>query len=393
MFLRNYCANTKLQMRVFSLVLSVLLALTAFAVGGINVRALSEEEIGAPSAVLIEPVTGKVLFEKNSHEIRPCASITKVMTLILVFEAIEDGKLSYDDIITSSAHAASMGGSDIWLEAGETMTVHEMIKAVVVASANDAAVALAEAVAGTEDEFVSRMNERAKELSMFDTTFKNCNGLDEEGHLTSAYDVALMSAELIKHEKIFEYSSIWLDYLRGGDTQIVNTNKLLKTYKGITGLKTGTTSQAGSCMSATAERDGLSLVAVVLGCDTGTGRFSDAAKLLDYGFANFRTESLSVPEESVLPLKIKGGMSPEVYVKCNPEKSVVLPKGNSELKVTFERAEELEAPVSEGEIVGKVIYTLDGATVDETDIVTVSESEKMSFKELFLLLLSKIFSL
>ncbi|MDO4419753.1 MAG: D-alanyl-D-alanine carboxypeptidase family protein [Ruminococcus sp.] len=246
-----------------------------------GVSALGEDEITAPSAVLMEPSTKKILFEKNPHDIRPCASITKVMTLILVFEAIESGKLDYTDLITSSAHAASMGGSDIWLEEGESMTVDHMIKAVVVASANDAAVALAEAISGTEEEFVNKMNEKAKVLGMNDTTFKNCNGLDEEGHLTSAYDVALMSAELITHEKIFDYSSIWIDTLRGGETQIVNTNKLLKSYKGITGLKTGTTSGAGSCMSATAERDGMSLVAVVLGCDTGTSRFSEAEKNLD----------------------------------------------------------------------------------------------------------------
>ena len=272
--------------RLTSLVLVGIMILS-FASIRIPVLALSEEEISAPSAVLMEPTTRKILFEKNPHEIRACASITKVMTLILVFEAIEEGKISYEDIVTTSAHAASMGGSDIWLEPGETMSVHDMIKAVVVASANDAAVALAELVSGTEDEFVARMNERAKELGMNDTVFKNCNGLDEEGHLTCAYDVALMSAELIKHEKIFEFSSIWLDYLRDGETQIVNTNKLLKYYKGITGLKTGTTGQAGSCMTATAQRDGLSLVAVVLGCDTGTGRFSDAAKLLDFGFSYY----------------------------------------------------------------------------------------------------------
>lgn len=207
---------------------------------------------------------GKVLFEKSSHDVRACASVTKVMTLLLVFEAIDAGKIKMTDVVTASAHAASMGGSDIWLEEGETMTVDEMIKATVVASANDAAVALAELVAGTEDEFVAQMNARAKALGMKETVFKNCNGLDEDGHVTSAYDVALMSRELIKHKDIFNYTSIWMDYLRGGATQIVNTNKLLKTYKGITGLKTGTTSKAGSCISATATRDKLSLISVCL---------------------------------------------------------------------------------------------------------------------------------
>lgn len=216
--------------------------------------ALDETSITAPAAVLMEPETGKVLFEKNSHEVRACASITKVMTLLLVFEAIDSGKLSMNETITASAHAASMGGSDIWLEEGETMTVDEMIKATVVASANDAAVALAEHICGTEEEFVSKMNQKAKELGMKETTFKNCNGLDEEGHLTSAYDVALMSRELIKHKDIFKYTGIWMDYLRDGKTQLVNTNKLLKSYNGITGLKTGTTGDAGSCITATADR-------------------------------------------------------------------------------------------------------------------------------------------
>ena len=201
---------------------------------GLKVNALSADSISAPSAVLMESSTGKVLFEKNPHEQRPCASVTKVMTLLLVFEAVDSGKLSLDDEITASEHAAGMGGSDIWLEKGETMSADDMIKATVVVSANDAAVALAEHISGSEDAFVEKMNSRAKELGMNDTVFKNCNGLDEEGHITSAYDVALMSRELTKHEKIFDYTSIWLDNLRGGKTQIVNTNKLLKTYNGMT---------------------------------------------------------------------------------------------------------------------------------------------------------------
>ncbi len=226
-----------------SITLCAVLLLSPFV--GLKVNALSADSISAPSAVLMESSTGKVLFEKNPHEQRPCASVTKVMTLLLVFEAVDSGKLSLDDEITASEHAAGMGGSDIWLEKGETMSADDMIKATVVVSANDAAVALAEHISGSEDAFVEKMNSRAKELGMNDTVFKNCNGLDEEGHITSAYDVALMSRELTKHEKIFDYTSIWLDNLRGGKTQIVNTNKLLKTYNGITGLKTGTPNDAG----------------------------------------------------------------------------------------------------------------------------------------------------
>ena len=273
----------------------------------LSANALGEDDITSPAAVLMDAQSGKILFEKNAHEQRPCASITKVMTLLLVMEALDSEKIHLDDVVTASAHAASMGGSDIWLEEGEQMTVDEMIKATAVASANDAAVALAEFISGTEDDFVAAMNEKAKALGMKDTVFKNCNGLDEEGHLTSAYDVALMSRELIKHKKIFDYTSIWLDSLRGGETQIVNTNKLLRTYDGITGLKTGTTGDTGSCITATAERNGVSLIGVILGADSGTARFKDAATLLDYGFANFETANLSLTDD-LYPVKVEDGM-------------------------------------------------------------------------------------
>lgn len=371
----------------------LLVFVIAFSFSICTASALGEDEITAPSAVLIEPSTKKILFEKNSHDVRACASITKVMTLILVFEAIESGKLDYTDLITTSAHAASMGGSDIWLEEGEQMTVDHMIKAVVVASANDAAVALAEAICGTEEEFVNEMNEKAKALGMNDTVFKNCNGLDEEGHLTSSYDVALMSAELITHEKIFDYSSIWMDTLRGGETQIVNTNKLLKSYSGITGLKTGTTSQAGSCMSATAERAGMSLVAVVLGCDTGTNRFSDCAKLLDYGFANFMVKELTLSGGALTPVKVKSGMKPLVGVTCDISQQALLPKsGNAEIESKIDIAEVLEAPVTAGAKVGKVSFVYDGSTVDEFDITTTENVEKITFKSVFAFLMCKLFS-
>ena len=386
--------GAKLYQKIVSCFLAVCICLSVPLVSSYKVSALSEDEISAPSAILIEPNSRKVLFEKNAHEIRACASITKVMTLVLVFEAMDDGKISYEDVVTTSAHASSMGGSDIWLEPGETMSVHDMIKAVVVASANDAAVALAEHICGSEEEFVAKMNEKAKLLGMNDTTFKNCNGLDEEGHLTSAYDVALMSAELIKHEDIFEFSSIWLDYLRGGETQIVNTNKLLKTYKGITGLKTGTTSQAGSCMSATAQRDGLSLVSVVLGCTTGTSRFSDSAKLLDYGFANYKTEILNLPDGCLTPIKVKKGMLSEVPLACQISDRILLPKGSSEnIKAEFILEEELTAPVEKGKVVGKLTYIYSGSTVDEYDIVTSESITPMSFSSVYKLLWQKLCAL
>lgn len=362
----------------------MLSATLTFLSAGISASALSDEEITAPSAVLMDFETGKVLYEKNSHEVRACASITKVMTLTLVMEAIDSKKISLDDTVTASAHAASMGGSDIWLEQGETMTVDEMIKATVVASANDAAVALAEYICGTEEEFVARMNKKAKALGMKETVFKNCNGLDEEGHVTSAYDVAVMSRELIKHKKIFEYSGIWIDYLRGGKTQLVNTNKLLKSYNGITGLKTGTTSQAGSCISATAERDGLSLIGVVLGSASGKERFTDAAKLLDYGFANYAMYLPAVPENAVCDINVKNGMKPTVRTKAEISEPFLIAKG-SDGKITADVSigEEVQAPVNKGDVLGKIIYKNDGNQIAEYPITAENSVEQISFGAVF----------
>ena len=350
--------------------------------------ALSEDELSSPSAILMDADSGKILFEKNAHDQRPCASITKVMTLTLVMEALDSGKIRLDDVVTASAHAASMGGSDIWLEEGEQMSVDDMIKATAVASANDAAVALAEFICGTEDDFVSKMNEKARQLGMNDTTFMNCNGLDEEGHITSAYDVAVMSRELIKHEKIFDYTGIWLDELRNGETQIVNTNKLLKTYDGITGLKTGTTGDAGSCITATAERDGLSLIAVVLGADSGTARFKDAATLLDYGFANFETAELSLSDD-LYPITVEGGMSDKADLTCADKSYLTLPKGQLEgLKRKLDIAESIEAPVTKGTKVGTLSFSMDGEELASFDILTAEDVEKKSFSSVFALVLA-----
>lgn len=368
--------------RFFSLIISF--AVITAAVTPVKAAALSEEDISAPSAVLMDASSGKVLYEKNPHEIRACASITKVMTLLLVMEAVDSGSLSLDEKITASSHAASMGGSDIWLEQGETMTADEMIKATVVASANDAAVALAEHLCGSEDEFVAKMNEKAAELGMKDTVFKNCNGLDEEGHLTSAYDVALMSKELITHKLIFKYSGIWMDHLRGGKTQLVNTNKLLKSYSGITGLKTGTTSQAGSCISATAERDGLSLIAVVLGSSSGKERFTDAAKLLDYGFAGYTSVVPAVPEDSMTEIAVKNGLQDKVKTTVAGQKSVLLEKGSEKkIKTEVVLPTEIEAPVKKGDTIGKIIYKINGDRIAEYRIAAAENVKEICFGDIF----------
>ena len=372
--------------RIISLFFAISVLLSSVPV--LKANALSADDITAPSAVLMESETGRVLYEKAPHDIRACASVTKVMTLILVMEAVDSGRLKWNDKVVASAHAASMGGSDIWLEQGETMTVDEMVKAVTVASANDAAVALAETVCGTEEEFVGRMNEKAKELGMRDTVFKNCNGLDEEGHVTSAYDVALMSRELIKHEEIFRYSGIWIDELRGGKTQLVNTNKLLKTYKGITGLKTGTTSKAGSCISATAERDGLSLIAVVLGSATGKDRFSDAAELLDFGFAGFEMFQPAVPSDAEGRINVSGGMKDNAEICVSAGKAVLIEKGRgASVEAETVLPEAVEAPLTKGDVVGRVIYKSGGKQIAEYPIAAAEDVEKINYSgvlEIFL---------
>ncbi len=371
----------------------VCLAMGLLCVMGIPVQAsaISEDEVKAPAAVLMEAETGKLLYEKNPHEKRAAASITKVMTLLLVMEAIDSGRITLEDTVTASAHAASMGGSDIWLEEGETMTVDDLLKATVIMSANDAAVALAEYVAGTEDEFVTLLNQKAQELGMSDTVFKNCNGLDEEGHLTSAYDVALMSKELIRHEAIFRYAGTWIDYVRNGATQLVNTNKLLKTYEGITGLKTGTTGQAGSCISATAERNGMKLIAVVLGSANTADRFSSAAVLLDYGYANW---AMASPETPSLPeVPVGKGMSTSVGAVTESPGRLLVTKGR-EADVTSELVleETLMAPVKAGQTIGTVRYLLDGEVLKEIPVTAEADVEAVTFRSAFLALLNALLS-
>ena len=373
--------------------ISILLAVVILLLSlPMSVGAVTDSDLTAPSAILVDSENFNILYEKNSHEQRSVASITKVMTVLLIMEDIEKGKISLTDTVTASAHAASMGGSDIWLEEGEQMSLDDMLKATLVASANDAAVALAEYTEGSEDAFVKRMNTRAKELGMKDTVFKNCNGLDEEGHISSAYDVALMSAELIKHTKVFDYTSIWLDFLRDGKTQIVNTNKLLKSYNGITGLKTGTTDDAGSCISATAKRDGLSLIAVVLGSDSGTDRFKDASILLDYGFNNY---SVIIPKEKRLPkVKVNKGMESEVEVYSNPPESVLVAKGSdSEIIVKLDLPKKIDAPVEKDKKIGEITYSINDKVVQKADIRCKNSVEECSFGNSFRYLLSQLISL
>ena len=311
-------------------------------------------DIKAKSAVLLEPNTGKILYEQNADEPLPPASITKIMSLLLVMEALDRGDFTLETVVNASEHACSMGGSQIWLEPGEGMTVHDLLKATVIASANDACVALGELVAGSEEGFVELMNSRAKELGMNSTTFKNCTGLDAEGHITTANDVAIMSGELIKHDLIKDYSTVWMDTLRDGKSELVNTNKLVRFYKGTTGLKTGTTSVAKYCLSATAEREGLSLVAVVMAGETSTARFEGAKKLLDFGFANFSFSQIGAElRETEIP--VLKGEKKTLKIKATEELSLLAQKSaKNDIKRETEWNKNITAPIKKGQTVGYV---------------------------------------
>ncbi len=347
-------------------------------------------DIKAKSAILMEVNTGKILYEQNADEKLPPASITKIMSLLLVMEAIDSGKMSVEDVVTASEHACSMGGSQIWLEPGEAMTVDELLKAAVIASANDATVALGEQIAGSEEGFVAMMNAKATELGMTNTHFVNATGLDADGHISSAHDVALMSAELIKHDIIKNYSTVWMDTLRGGESELVNTNKLVRFYEGTTGLKTGTTSGAGYCLSATAERNGLELVAVIMSGDTSNDRFNGAKKLLDYGFANYEYSSIS-PALEQTELEVKNGVQRRFKI-ATPKNFNALLKKSESASVTQQTKlnENITAPIKKGDIVGSVEFYLNDDIIDSVDIVADENVNKMSFLTAFLWILHGI---
>ena len=335
--------------RMTALLLALLLTLTP-----LPVRAAEPEAAGpdvtAPAAVLMERATGTLLFEKNAHEALPPASVTKVMTLLLVLEALDEGRIGWDDTVTASEAAAAKGGSQIYLEPGEGLPLREMLKSVAVASANDCACALAEHVAGSEAAFVDRMNRRAAELGMADTHFVNCTGLDDgpdaDTHRTSAHDIALMSRALLAHDEIRDYTTIWMDSVRDGRFGLANTNKLIRFYPGATGLKTGYTSRAGYCLSASAERGGVEYIAVVLDCASSADRFSDAKVLLDYGFANY---ALVTPEAETATVPVRLGMAPEAEAVLQDAGPLLLPKGDAaRAEQEVELTESVEAPVEAG---------------------------------------------
>lgn len=346
-------------------------------------------EISAPSAVLMEASTGKVLFEKDMDTARPPASVTKIMTMLLIFDALADGRLQPEDEVTVSEYAASMGGSQVYLEAGEIQTVDTMLKCIAVASANDACVAMAEEISGSEEEFVARMNERAASLGMEHTHFVNCNGLDAEGHLTSAHDIALMSRELImKYPQIHDYSMIWMENITHrtakGESEfgLSNTNKLVRQYEYTTGLKTGSTGDAKFCVSATAEKNGIELIAVIMGAESSKERFADAVKLLNYGFGKCqlytddRTDGItSVPVENGVQESIKAGRK-EPFTYLDTEGANL---NGTERKINPEQ--KIAAPVKKGDKIGSIEYSLDGKVIGESDIIALEDVKKASFPD------------
>ena len=360
---------------VFSLLAAFALCVSAAAAG---------PAVSCPSALLMEKQTGTVLFAQDEHTPREPASVTKIMTLLLVMEAIDSGALSYDDVVTGSAHAAGMGGSQIWLKENEQMTVRDLLKAVCIVSGNDAAVALAEHLAGSEDAFVERMNARAQELGMNDTHFVNCTGLPAAGHLTSACDIALMSRELILHHPdIRQFTTVWMDSLRGGESMLVNTNKLIRFYEGATGLKTGSTGSAGYCLSATAEKNGMELIAVVLKGKTSDERFSDAKSLLNYGFSTWSLVTVT-PDEVLPPVPVMLGVRGTVQPVLTSENTLLVEKALANgLTKEVALAESVAAPVYAGDTLGQLtVRDAAGNTVAELPILAGEDVGHVTFVQM-----------
>lgn len=348
--------------RIACLLMILILPVSAAAEDGIS--------FNAKSVILTEASTGKTLFESNSHESLPPASVTKIMTMLLIMEAIDRGEISYDTVVTASERAKSMGGSTIFLDTNEKMSVEDLLKGIAVASGNDACVAMAEHLCGSEEAFAAKMNERAAQLGMKDTHFVNCNGLDAPGHFTSAYDIALMSRELMRHKDIFKFTTIWMDSLRGGKFSLANTNKLIRFYSGANGLKTGSTSVAGCCISAAAKRGEMQLIAVVLGAPTSKERFAAASNLLNYGFANYGVTQFGEKGSEIRSVAVESGKSNSVMAVAKESSSALLQKSQiKKAKIHINLPKKVKAPVKKGSVLGEIIITLDGETISRTDIV------------------------
>ncbi len=373
--------------------LAGLLAAGMAALSPVTAWADTASALDCSSAILIEADSGMVLFEYNADDRHAPASITKIMTMLLVMEDLENGSLSLEDKVTTSSHASSMGGSQIWLEPYEQMTVDEMLRATAIGSANDAAVALAEHVSGTESAFVDRMNARAAELGMDGTHFVNACGLDEEGHYTTARDIAAMSAELLRHDAITDYTSVWQDTLRDGETELVNTNRLVRFYDGCNGLKTGTTDDAGYCVSASAEKDGMTLIAVVLGARDSETRFASAKSLLDYGFSSYCRIPAPDISADLADIPVRHGTQRTVTPVADAPDGIVIEKAKrNQVIPQISPLPEVEAPVEQGQELGKVILTVDGKIIAEYAIIAEDPVARMDLSTAFRRLLAALCS-
>ena len=344
--------------------------------------------LSCPSALLMESTTGKILYEKDINSKRPLASVTKIMTMLLAMEAIDAGKFGYDDMITGSAHAKSMGGSTIFLDEGEQLSVRDILKGIAVASGNDAAVAMAEHIAGSEENFVSMMNDRAKQLGMTNTNFVNCNGLPAENHYSTAYDIALMSRELMKHEDIFDYTTIWMDSLRNGEFTLSNTNKLVRFYEGATGLKTGSTDEAKFCISATAKRNGMHLIAVIMAAPTSKERQKDASTLLNYGFSNYALHTCATKGESIDKIHIAKSSSETTEILCGEDLTYLYNKSTApQISREIVLNEDMKPPYKAGDNAGEMIIKNDGNELARISLVFATDVHKLTLLGTFVQLI------
>lgn len=375
--------------------------LAAFAVIIFPLQCFAEPEVAekndtiedyAKSSILMCADTGDIIYEKNAYEHLSPASVTKIMSILLVLEAIDSGKISLEDEVPAGENSVKMGGSQIWIELGEKMTVNELFKAVVVASANDACTALGEYIAGSSQAFVKLMNEKAQSLGLENTCFENCTGLDDtiKNHYSCAYDLAVIAREVLKHDLIYNYSTIWLDYLRNGKTELNNTNKLVNKYDGITGLKTGTTSKAGFCVCATAEREDMNLIAVVLGADTSEHRFQTASNLLDFGFAEYAVVAPQIDEAQITPVKIKNGKVKSVVPIYNQTDKLLVKKGDINIIYTYEIEDSVSAPVENGAELGEISIKNGDDVIKTITLVSPKAIEKISFNYILIEMLRNI---
>lgn len=380
-----------MKKKIFSLLMSIMLT-GCLSLGTLAVNE-SEIDIRAKAAVLMDASTGQVLYSFNENEKLYPASVTKIMPLLLFMEAVDNGKIALTDTVTTSPTAAGKGGSQIWLKEGEEMTVDELLRATAIGSANDACTALGEHIAGSEAGFVKMMNDRAKELGMVNTNFVNCSGLDDDTteHLTTAYDIALMSRELLKHERIKTYTTVWMDSLRGGETQLVNTNKLVRFYSGTTGLKTGTTSKAGHCLSASAERDGLHLIAVVMGAENSTDRFEGAKAMLNWGFANYETVTPEIDSSLFGETWIIRGVKESIRPVITGVVPITLKAGQkAELKTEITLSENAEAPIEKNQTLGSVSLKIGNEEIARYNLVSDIYIEKTNIRHIIVRFLTSL---